>query len=452
MSVADPHARRAEKASADTPSQDYPRPISPKAGAARRPPLSIDGILAILRHPLMVVFLSLAALIQVYRVYGALPGRIHEEDFADYYAAATIMRQGQNPYHTSLVPVGAKLGLHTKANQQDQIIPETPVFLLLLKELGALPLTQAYWTWIAINFAALIASFYLLLGPGTGIRPVDSCAMIALALIYPPLIDLFLTAQSQVLVILGLALSIRWLAKGRDGLAGLMLAALTLVRAYPGLLGVYLLFTRRWRTLAFMAAGCIVGTVVAAAFMGWNVILEFPRGILTTGVDRQFLRLGWNTAPASLLWRLCLYVSGWNLGPEGDRLGRALGYGASLAFMAFTLIATLKRGAGPDRDWRLFALWVVTSIEVLPVSWLNYNTLLFIPFALIASAGTRNRVSGRAIWAAMLSYFLSVFAFGGLVLLDPRLPIVFVILVGESKTVAVMVGYLSAYWFAVDET
>ena len=273
MSVAEPHAGRAEKASADAPSQDYPRPILPKAGAAHRPPLSIDGILAILRHPLMVVFLSVAALTQVYRVYGALPGRIHEEDFADYYAAATIMRQGQNPYHTSLVPVGAKLGLHTKANQHDQIIPETPAFLLLLKELGALPLTQAYWTWIAINFAALIASFYLLLGPGTGIRPVDACVMIVLALIYPPLIDLFLTAQSQVLVILGLALSIRWLAKGRDSLAGLMLAALTLVRAYPGLLGLYLLFTRRWRALAFMAAGCIVGHVVAAAFMGWNVIL-----------------------------------------------------------------------------------------------------------------------------------------------------------------------------------
>src|SRR6201993_5518332 len=147
MSVAEPHAE---------PTEDYPRPITPKASAAHRPPLSIDGILAILRHPLMVVFLSLAALIQVYRVYGALPGRIHEEDFADYYAAATIMRQGQNPYHTSLVPVGAKLGLHTKANQQDQIIPETPIFLLLLQELGALPLTRAYWTWITINFAALL--------------------------------------------------------------------------------------------------------------------------------------------------------------------------------------------------------------------------------------------------------------------------------------------------------
>jgi len=71
---------------------------------------------------------------------------------------------------------------------------------------------------------------------------------------------------------------------------------------------------------------------------------------------------------------------------------------------------------------------------------------------LIASAGVSDRVSDRTVWAAMLSYFLSVFAFGGLLFLDPRFPIAFVVLVAESKSVAVMVGYLSAYWFATDET
>jgi hypothetical protein len=414
--------------------------------------LSIEGILAAMRHPLMVAFLSLAALIQVYRLAGALPGRIHEEDFADYYAAATIMRQGGNPYRTSLGPVGASLGLHTKVFKHDQIIPETPAFLLCLKALGALPLNQAYWTWIAINFAALIASFYLLLGPASGLRPVDACLMIALALIYPPLIDLFLTAQSQVLVILGLALTVRFLARGRDGLAGLMLAALGLVRGYPCLMGLYLLLTRRWRALAFMAAGGAIGLVACGALTGWRAIVDFPLGLAAAGGDRALFKLAWNTAPASFVWRLCLYLNGWKLGPAGDHFAHALGYAASLAFLAFTLKATLQRGSAPDRDWRLFALWVVTSIEVLPVSWLNYNTLLFVPFALIASAAVRNRVSERTIWAAMLSYFLSVFAFGGLLFLDPRLPVVFVVIVGESKSVAVMVGYLSAYWFAVGET
>src|ERR1700674_2083351 len=274
--------------SAAEPRVERRAPALSQPGAA--PPLSIEGILAVMRHPLMVAFLSLAALIQVYRLAAALPGRIHEEEFADYYAAATIMRQGENPYRTSLGPVGARLGLHSKAHQQDDTIPETPAFLIGLKALGALPLTQAYWTWIAINFAALIASFYLLLGPASGLRSVDACLMVALALIYPPLIDLFLTAQSQTLVLLGLALSIRWLAKGRDGAAGLMLAVLTLMRGYPGLMGLYLLLTQKWRALAFMVAGGIVGTVATAAFLGWNVLLDFPRAMLSIGVDRELLR------------------------------------------------------------------------------------------------------------------------------------------------------------------
>jgi len=45
-----------------------------------------------------------------------------------------------------------------------------------------------------------------------------------------------------------------------------------------------------------------------------------------------------------------------------------------------------------------------------------------------------------------------LFAFGGLMFLTPGIPIVFVVLVGESKSVAVIAGYLSAYWFAVDQT
>jgi len=442
MSVTEPQAERVE---------DYRRAAPPRPSAAR-PALSVDGILIVLRHPLIVAFLSLAALIQIYRTAAALPGRIHEEDFADYYAAAMMVQQRENPYRTSLGPVGARLGLHPKINSEDNTIPVTPAFLLVLKALGRLSLTRAYWTWIAINFAALIASFYLLLGPGSGLRPVDACLMTAFALMYPPLVNLFLTAQSQVLVILGLALTVRCLARERDGAAGLTLAALALLRGYPALMGVYLLLTRKWRAIVFMIAGGLLGTAVTMAVLGSNVVLDFPHGVLATGVDREFLKVAWNTAPASFVWRVCLYLNGWHLGPAGDRFARALGYAALVSFVALTLKATLKQGSGPDRDWRLFALWVITSIEVLPVSWLNYNTLLFVPFVLIASAAARNRVSERAVWAAISSYFLSLFAFGGTFFLYPRIPIVFVVLVGESKSVAVMVGYLSAYWFAVDET
>ena len=124
-----------------------------------------------------------------------------------------------------------------------------------------------------------------------------------------------------------------------------------------------------------------------------------------------------------------------------------------MAFLAFTVRATLQHKPGTaDRDWRFFSLWVVTSIMILPFAWLNYATMLFVSFALLASAGVRNRASTRAMWAALVSYFLSLFAFGGLVYLKPNFPLIWFVLVGESKSIALMVGYLSAYWFTVDET
>ena len=64
----------------------------------------------------------------------------------------------------------------------------------------------------------------------------------------------------------------------------------------------------------------------------------------------------------------------------------------------------------------------------------------------------RSRVSERTTWGAIGSYFLSLFAFGGTIFLTAGMPSAFVVLVGESKSVAVMLGYVSAYWFAADET
>ena len=413
--------------------------------------LAVSGVIAIMRHPAMVALLSLVAVIQVYRVAVALPGRIHEEDFADYYAAAQLLREGGNPYRIPLASIGRQLGLNVKTGSQDNIIPETPALLLGLRTLGALPLNQAYWTWIGLNAVSFIISLYLLFGLLGDLRPADHCTLTALILMYPPLINLFMTAQSQALLLLILVLATRFLLQSKDGAAGLMLATATLLRGFPGLIGFYFLLTRRWRALMFMIAGGVVGTILTATLVGWRLTLDFPHGILAVGADRELMRFSWNTAPASFVWRVFLYLNDWNISSASDRLGRALGYGVAIFFFALTLKTTISSKSDTDPDCRHFCLWVITSIEVLPVSWLNYTTLLLLPFVLIASASAQDRVSERTIWAAIVSYILSLFAFGGLIFLTPSSPVILAIIVGESKAIAAMIGYLSAYWFAADE-
>jgi Glycosyltransferase family 87 len=443
--------------------RDSAKTVEQRALQTERPGISTTGsvgkprraltpstIAAVLRHPLLVALISIVAFVEVYLVAISLPGRIRQEDFADLYSAALILRHGGDPYRSSLAAAGAPLGLHTKKFQPDQFIPETPATLVCLRALGSLPLQEAYWTWTAVNFAAMVAVFYFLLGPGTGLGVVDVCLMVDLALIYPPLIDLFLTAQSQMLIVLALAISIKWLNSGRDRAAGLMLAAAALLRAFPVVMGAYLLAMRKWRALGFMVIGGVIGTIATVAVLGWKVVLDFPQGVLATGTNREFMQAAFNIAPASFIWRLGLYFNGGNLGPTGDHIGRVLGYAAALAILLFSVRASLRRGPGADHDGRLFALWAVTSILILPVSWLNYMVLLFVSFAATAWAAVRNRASVRAQWAAIASYFLSQFAFGGLMFVGPGfLP--GLILVGESKTLAAIVGYASAYWLVVDE-
>lgn len=412
-------------------------------------PLSVAGLVKALRHPLIVALLSVAALVQVYRVALSLPGRIHEEDFADFYAAAVVLRDGGNPYRTSLAPVGAKLGLHPKSFQGDTVIPETPTFLVCLKALGAFPLYEAYWTWIIINLVAFLAAFYLLFA-GDNLRLLDVCLLIALALLYPPLINLFMTAQSQSLIILALAFAMRCLAAGRDGAAGVVLAAAALLRGFPAMMAVYLLLLRKWRALLFMIVAGVLGFAATAMILSWSVMLDFPGALFRTVGNRAFFQFGWNVSPRALIWRLCLYLSGWKLGPAVDGLGLILGSAVSLVLFLFALKAAKRYATRPDSDFSLFSLWVVTSITVLPITWLNYTTILIVPFAIIISASLAKHVGAKVLWAAMLSYFLSLFAFGGLILVRPGRLILLTILVGESKSAALLLAYLSAYWFAVN--
>lgn len=411
--------------------------------------LSVAGLVKALRHPLIVALLSVAALVQVYRVALSLPGRIHEEDFADFYAAAIVLRDGGNPYRTSLAPASAKLELHSKNIQGDTVIPETPTFLLCLKALGTFPLHEAYWTWIIINLVAFLAAFYLLFADDN-LRLPDVCLLIALALLYPPLINLFMTAQSQSLIILALAVAVRCLAARRDGAAGVALAAAALLRGFPAMMAVYLLLLRKWRALLFMILAGALGFAATAMVLGWNVMLDFPGALFRIVANRALFQLGWNVSPRALIWRFCLYLSDWKLGPAVDGLGLILGSAVSLIFFLFALKAARRYASRPDSDFSLFSLWVVTSITVLPITWLNYTTILIVPFAIIISVSLTKHIEAKVQWAAMLSYFLSLFAFGGLVLVRPGRLTFLTILVGESKSAGLLLAYLSAYWFAMN--
>jgi hypothetical protein len=124
-----------------------------------------------------------------------------------------------------------------------------------------------------------------------------------------------------------------------------------------------------------------------------------------------------------------------------------------------TLLLINLRGhyAQEDRDNRAFSLWVAAAIFLSPIEWAHYMVLLLIPFLNMARAACAGPVGAGPLWMAAASVVYSAFwiritnttipeywaGFGP----QPPLPLM---LIAESGVVMMLMGYIGAYWFAID--
>src|SRR6185437_8261650 len=134
-----------------------------------------------------------------------------------------------DPYTTDLDRFGPELHLEI---DPIHYATDPPTFLLCFKPLARLPLAEAFWLWTALNFAALVVSLALLLRD-SGVGTWTALALVALALLYPPVGEHFFYGQNKILVLLMLVLLMRWMADGHDAAAGLILGIAVLLRGFP---------------------------------------------------------------------------------------------------------------------------------------------------------------------------------------------------------------------------
>ena len=174
-------------------------------------------------------FAALAAIAIVYvaNVFMMLPERATTLDFSHYYASATVLREGGNPYTTDLRPLGARLGIKVDEINRGTY---TPTFLWCFALLTRLPLRSAFFVWQALSIACLAAGLVLLMRGTVSLR---TAAWLTLGVVFFAPMQLHLAfSQSQFVVFLLLVLAIRALEQSRDAEGGLILAAAALLRAY----------------------------------------------------------------------------------------------------------------------------------------------------------------------------------------------------------------------------
>ena len=103
-----------------------------------------------------------------------------------------------------------------------------------------------------------------------------------------------------------------------------------------------------------------------------------------------------------------------------------------------------------DRDWKLFALWIVTSVLLSPIAWIYYQVLYIVLFARIASAASAGRTSRRAVimtLACIVTMYLWILI--GVDYSD-QTDVWWKYVLSECGFLSMLAGYIATYWFATD--
>lgn len=399
--------------------------------------------------PLINVGIAVAVLlatIQCVLIFRGLFGAATHRDFTVYYLSAKAIENHLNPYAVDFTPTVKRLGWDTGGMTH---ATDPPTFLLMIAPLAHFSVETAFWIWTAFNAACLALSIFLLFGPGSGIPSRTVWVLVPLLTFFVPLRVHFSVGQSKLPVLLLLVLVMRFMQSKRDRAAGLALAVAILTRAFPLILLGYVVLQRRWRLFAYTVAGLLAGGLLTLVLLGADDTLSFNRGVST--LTTHWTVMPQDLSPNAFISRLFWHFLGHD--PSGPaNLIRQLAIAAgNLMIAGLTLRATLTTGAGEDRDWKLFSLWVVTSVLLSPIAWIYYQILYIVLFSRIASAASGGRVSRRALIMTLVCLVtMYVWVLIG-VYYSEQTNTLWKYALSEFGFLSMLTGYISAYWFAIDE-
>jgi hypothetical protein len=330
---------------------------------------------------------------------------------------------------------------------------DTPSWYLSFEPLTFLTPFTAYWIWFAINVVSLAAAPGLLLHRAN-VHGAFSWVVAGLMVLYPPVAQNFWYGQSEIFLLLLFTLFILQLEKGSWLTAAALLAAATLLRAYPVGLLAFLAVRRKWSTLAasitFTFAGLAVTYLLAPVDMLQTFIRNAPHSMnQPIGIMRHPGNLDLDWFVRFVLHQL-FHMS------ELSSVSRGV---SALTLIAFTFIvcqATLKC----RDDWRAYCLWIVAISLMSPIMWVMFMACFVIVFIAIAGATLEGTASVRTIAASGAAYaVLRLFSdshkapFEWVSLLTAHAVTsnrVILGVMGEGTAISLALTLLAAYWFVID--
>jgi hypothetical protein len=215
--------------------------------------------------------------------------------------------------------------------------------------------------------------------------------------------------------------------------------------------------------LFYLFVGLAIGGLITLFYCGFGTLFSFLTDALTFLTGGEMIPF-----PSNLTLNAFISRQFWVFGNSpvfvfnGVRLILVLA--AQIAVLGASVIATVKNASRPDRNWRAFCLWLITAIVLSPIGYMH-DMVLVIPLMIqLVIAARSGDVSRRAIWLVIASYLVppvmggvavTLDRFGFLAHLAPILGIGLSrrmwLLMREYAFISLLLAYLSAYFFTIDD-
>jgi Glycosyltransferase family 87 len=273
----------------------------------------------------------------------------------DLYRAGHAILQGHDPYQPGFLAALAAVKHAGGAVSPAFAVPVYPApALLAAVPFSLLPHLLAGLLFMGLMVAAMVLGLRML-----GVRDWR-CFVVALAS-WPFLFGLVVGALGP-LIVLGMGLA--WRFRARLWTPAIAIASVVVAKVFPWTVLVWLLVTRRFRTLALALLIGAVGVLAAWAVIGFGGMSEYPRML----ANLSYVERG---SGVSLVAALL-----------GAGVPAGVAEGVALAVTALLLATAYRFARSPGGDRQALGLTAIAALTASPVVWAHYLVLLFVPIAL----------------------------------------------------------------------
>jgi glycosyl transferase family 87 len=279
-----------------------------------------------------------------------------------FWPAAHEILNGGSPYVSP--------GAHVVLAGEAFVFPA--VGALLLAPFGLLPRGLATWIFVAICLVSVLSTLRIL--------RVRDWRLYGLSMLWWPVVSGWQVANISLPLVVGVALM--WRYRDRAVVAGALLALLISAKLFLWPLGVWLLATRRYASLAYAAVFGLILNVAAWAVIGFSQLSRYER------LSVAFVNISERRGAGLVAWAVSHGIS------------------SSGAHTLMLAVATVAAAAcfvlGRRGDDRMaMAMGVLTALLATPIIWIHYYALLIVPLAVARPRFT----SGWAVATVLLIAF-----------------------------------------------